>query len=154
MICTTLLPIQSFIHCVLQTLTTLSLDSNQIGGPGVQHLANALQKNKVTWLASFHVSSNYSFTIFTDTHRTWPQQESNWWQRSAASGKCTTRKRSNMTRTFLLPIQSFIHYFSQTLTILDLSGNQILDQGVEHLAKALEHNQVIRLAVPYLPFNH
>ena len=43
-----LLHIQPFIHYFSQTLTTLNLDYNQIGAEGAQHLANALQQNKVT----------------------------------------------------------------------------------------------------------
>jgi hypothetical protein len=34
-----------------QTLTTLELGWNQIGDQGAEHLANALQQNKVTRLA-------------------------------------------------------------------------------------------------------
>ncbi len=32
----------------IQTLTTLNLGSNEIGDQGAEHLANALQQNKVT----------------------------------------------------------------------------------------------------------
>jgi hypothetical protein len=48
-----------------------------------------------------------------------------------------------MDRTVPLPIQSFIYYFSQTITTLNLSSNKIDDHGVEHLANALKQNEVI-----------
>jgi hypothetical protein len=35
-------------HLLTQTLTTLDLNSNKIGQQGAQHLANALQQNKVS----------------------------------------------------------------------------------------------------------
>src|SRR5207302_1365271 len=49
---------------------------------------------------------------------------------------------------------SFIHYFPQTLTKLDLGYNRMDDQGAKYLAKALQKNKVTRLALFYLPFNH
>ena len=48
-----------------------------------------------------------------------------------------------MDRTVPLPIQPFIYYFSQTITTLNLSSNKIDDHGVEHLANALQQNEVI-----------
>ncbi len=54
-----------------------------------------------------------------------------------------------MTLTASRPIQLFIHYFSQTLIILDLNDNEIGDQGAEHLANALEQNKVTQLTLLY-----
>jgi hypothetical protein len=42
-------------------------------------------------------------------------------------------------------MQLFIHEFSQTLTTLDLSCNQIGAQGAEHLSNALQQNKVTLL---------
>jgi hypothetical protein len=46
-----------------------------------------------------------------------------------------------MTSTALLLIQPFT-LFSQALTTLDLSVNEIGPQGAQHLANALEQNKV------------
>jgi len=43
-----LLLIQPFTHYSMQTLTTLNLESNQIGDKGIEYLGNALLQNKVT----------------------------------------------------------------------------------------------------------
>ena len=64
----------SFLY--LQTLTELYLYNNQIGDAGAQYLADALRDNKVM-LISFSSFSYLSFSLFTDTHRTGPQQQSN-----------------------------------------------------------------------------
>ncbi len=55
---------QLFIHHLSQTLTTLRLGGNQICDQGAEHLANALQQNKVTSLRQLHFLSNYSFIIY------------------------------------------------------------------------------------------
>jgi hypothetical protein len=47
-----------------------------------------------------------------------------------------------MILTTLLPIQSLIVHFLQTLTTLNLTGNQMGDQGAAHLANALKLNKV------------
>ena len=59
-----------------------------------------------------------------------------------------------MIRTALLLIQSFIHYFPQTLTYVDLYANEIGDQGAEHLANALQQNKVTRFILLFFLFNH
>jgi hypothetical protein len=59
-----------------------------------------------------------------------------------------------MTSTILFPIQLFTHYFSQTLTTLDLTSNQIGDQGAQHLANALQQNKVTRFSSLFFPFNY
>src|SRR6202034_4343495 len=50
-----------------QTLTILHLYDNQIGAKGAEHLANALQQNKVTELISIFFLFNSSSTIFPQT---------------------------------------------------------------------------------------
>lgn len=54
-----------------------------------------------------------------------------------------------MNRVIPFLIQLSVSYFSQTLTTLDLSENEIDDQGAEHLANALAKNKVTRLVVLY-----
>jgi hypothetical protein len=46
-----------------QTLTTLHLSWNEIGAQGAEHLANALQQNKVTGLAQIFLFNSLC-TIF------------------------------------------------------------------------------------------
>jgi tetratricopeptide (TPR) repeat protein len=50
--------------CFLQTLAILYLLYNQIGAEGTQHLANALQQNKVTQPAMAFSLFNHSLSIF------------------------------------------------------------------------------------------
>jgi hypothetical protein len=54
----------------VQTLTTLDLENNQIGPQGAEHLANALQQNKVT--TALLLLLNTSPSSYTDTHHTKP----------------------------------------------------------------------------------
>jgi hypothetical protein len=49
----------------------------------------------------------------------------------------------------MLSMQQLIYYFSQTLTTLNLSDNEIRDQGGKHLANALEQNKVTQLTLLY-----
>jgi len=44
----------------------------------------------------------------------------------------------------LLPSESFIYYCPQTLTTLNLGDNGIGPQEAQHLANALQQNEVIR----------
>jgi hypothetical protein len=60
----TQLPMPLFAHYLLQTLTTLKLYNNKIGDQGAEHLANALQQNKVTLLTLSHFLRNCSFMNF------------------------------------------------------------------------------------------
>jgi hypothetical protein len=55
---------QPFIHYFQQTLTTLVLFGNEIGAQGAEHLANALQQNRVTSFAVF-----YTFHSVLISHR-------------------------------------------------------------------------------------
>jgi Ran GTPase-activating protein (RanGAP) involved in mRNA processing and transport len=61
---------QLFIHEFSQTLTTLALVGNQIGAQGAEHLANALQKNKVTLFTPLNFLCNCAFINFPQTLRT------------------------------------------------------------------------------------
>jgi Ran GTPase-activating protein (RanGAP) involved in mRNA processing and transport len=51
-------------YYIQQTLITLDLSGNQIGDEGVEHLANALQQNKVTQLILFSFLVNHGSIIF------------------------------------------------------------------------------------------
>jgi hypothetical protein len=53
-----------------------------------------------------------------------------------------------------VPIQSLILHFSQTLTTLNLEGNEIGAQGAEHLANVLQQNKVRSFQPLCFPFNH
>ncbi len=55
---------------LVQTLTTLALQDNQIGDQEAQHLANALQQNKVT--TTLLLLLNTSPSSYADTHHTIP----------------------------------------------------------------------------------
>jgi hypothetical protein len=44
------------LHFFTQTLTTLDLESNQIGAVGAQHLADALRNNTVILILSSSIS--------------------------------------------------------------------------------------------------
>jgi hypothetical protein len=70
MTCTTLFPIQPFIQYFQQTLITLDLSDSQIDPQGAKHLANALQKNKVTRLALIYFHSNTHSLFLKDTDYT------------------------------------------------------------------------------------
>ncbi len=50
----------------------------------------------------------------------------------------------------LLSVQQLIYYFSQTLTTLNLSDNEIRDEGGQHLANTVEQNKVTHLTLLYL----
>ena len=68
---------------LLQTLTELDLQYNQIGAEGAQYLSEALKINKVSSKQhSFHLLLSISFTCISDTHYTRTQ-----WQ--SGSRRCT-----------------------------------------------------------------
>lgn len=56
--------------------------------------------------------------------------------------------------TILLHVQAYIRYFSQSLSTLDLSNNEISDYGVAYLANGLEANKVTWLALFFSLFHH
>jgi hypothetical protein len=51
-------------------------------------------------------------------------------------------------------MQLFIHHLSQTLTTLDIGYNQLGDQGTEHLANALQQNEVTSLRQLHFLYNY
>jgi hypothetical protein len=79
--------------------------------------------------------------FLTDTHHTQRWTQSNRWSRSTLYCQCSTTKRSNIALIVLF-ILSPTYYFTQTLTTLALHLNQISNQGAQHLANALQNNQV------------
>jgi hypothetical protein len=56
-----------FSHHFTQTLTTLYLSINQIGQKGVQHLADALEQNKVTLIPPHSSYQSFLTRHFTQT---------------------------------------------------------------------------------------
>jgi len=174
----------------IQTLTTLQLDSSQIGDQGAQYLGEALRHNTVRssllrvftiisflslsyrhslnstcrsteleikvpniWMKHYDtiqwdhhsfvfLPSSHSCLFHTDTHYT-PT-----WRQSNRSSRCTIFGWSIETQySEIINPSCFYHYlipisFIQTLTTLNLSGNQIGAQGAQYLGEALRHNTV------------
>jgi hypothetical protein len=131
LICRTILTFHS------QTLTTLQLCNNKMDRQEVIHLANALKQNKVRSSFCFF----HSIHCLIDDHYTWYWTQSNQWWRNPLSCQCFTAK-SGSTSLLLLFFQSLADYFTQTLIKLSLQLNEIGPQGAEHLADALQQNQV------------
>ena len=89
-------------HSPTQTLTSLDLNSNQIGDVGAQHLATALRENKVM---SIEICSSLITThslFHTDTHITRPQIQSNRCCGSPASRHCSAREQGDVDRDLLV----------------------------------------------------
>jgi len=92
--------------------------------------------------ASMFLPSSRSCLFHTDTHYTQPVEESN--RRS----RCTIFGWSIETQySEIITPSCFYHHlvpvsFIQTLTTLDLNGNEIGDQGAQYLGEALRHNTV------------
>ena len=65
-------PAEILILYLFQTLTKLELFANHVGNQGVEHLAHALQRNRVQLISQF--CSFYRIDIFSfliDAHDTW-----------------------------------------------------------------------------------
>ena len=88
-----------------------------------------------------HLSIHLVSSFHTDTHyaATSTRFDPRW--RSKASGKCIANEHSEAQ---LFDISTLIYYlhFIQTLTTLQLHLNQIRNEGVLHLANALQVNTV------------
>jgi hypothetical protein len=136
-----------FVHQFSQILTTLDLERNQIDAQGAEHLANALQQNKVRLLTPFDFLCIYSFIIFHRHSQHWTLGQPNWYSRRRTSCERVAAEHGEVAHTTRLPMHVFVHQFSQTLITLNLWGNQIGTQGAKHLANALQQNKV-RLLTP------
>ncbi len=99
---------------------------------------------KIRWAISFIFNLFRIFVrlfIDTDTHYTEPFLEFNRRQWGATSGRGITRTEGSLS--IFVRISSLnLHVFIQKLTKLDLSSNQIGDNGAQHLAEALQEHQV------------
>ena len=123
-----------------QRLTTLDLEGNNIGPQGAQHLASALQANKVRLDWAIY---QYSYSIFI-SHR--------YSQRWILESTTSALKEHNILQlhcewtqwdlTEHLWLFVFYPHFTQTLTTLDLRWNKIGAEGAQHLASALQVNKV------------
>jgi hypothetical protein len=177
-----------FVHQFSQTLTTLDLERNQIDARGAEHLANALQQNKVRSLTPLDFLCNYSFiifhrhsqhwtcgatklvlkaqnilrtrcsrtwwdcshhstsyacirsSIFTDTHNTEPVGQPNWYSRRKTSCECVAAKQGKIAHTTRLPMHLFVYHFSQTLTTLNVTGNEIREDVTWGIDQMLKNN--------------
>src|SRR3984957_16149109 len=127
------------LHSFTQKLTTLTLQYNQMGDQGAQHLANAFHNNTVNHFLYSSISLP-SALFHTDTHHTQPWMESNRRPRGRTSRQCFTQQHGEPLSLLIYLIT--ICTFSQTLTTLNLECNQIEDQGAQHLANALHNNTV------------
>jgi hypothetical protein len=84
---------QSHIHYYvwIQTLTTLNLNSNNIGDEGARHMAQALQSNTVSEVLSTSVT--YPLLCFdTDTHHAESLREQCRWWWCTTPGSCITKQ--------------------------------------------------------------
>jgi hypothetical protein len=115
---------------------------NVIFDQGVQHLARALESNSVRQLLSS--STAHQLLCFnTDTH--YAQSSSQLYQRwrSTTSGSCIKEEHGEKNSHPRSQINCYI--LIQTLTTLDISGNSIDAEGIQHLASALMSNTVRRI---------
>ncbi len=95
-----------FCYCT-QTLTTLDLESNEIGAEGAQHLSDALKHNTVREILSSTVSSSF-LLLHTDTHDTRPRMEWNQRWRCSTSEWCIEPQHSKRNTLFNCLIFIFV----------------------------------------------
>jgi hypothetical protein len=125
-------------------LTTLYLELNQIGDQGAQHLANALQENKVTVSSIF--SRYHSLPI---QHRRSPYF-------TLERMKSVQQERSILQMLYnKTKYHSYfpLHQLFTFPTKLDLEGNKLGDQFTQHIADALQRNKVTP-STSFLFFTH
>ena len=144
------LPLTHHRRLLTQTLTTLSLFNNQIGEKGAQSIADALRTNTVSlFLLLTHPPSHPhspSTPSHTDTHHTRSRRQSNRRERSPIHRRCLAHKHGQSLPPPHTPtISPSTHHrrlLTQTLTTLDLEGNQIGEKGAQSIADALRTNTV------------
>jgi hypothetical protein len=67
---------------------------------------------------------------------------------------CSTKKQSNMIHIGRILTQLYTHYFTQTLTTLNVWKNEIGDERAQHLADALRDNTVILILPSSISYTH
>ncbi len=99
-----------YLHFFTQKLTQLHLYRNRIRDNGVEHLANALGKNKVNHIFCLLLLF-ISVFLHTDTHRTSSWLESNPRWRSKTSRRCFKKQHGKVLFvTLSMPLSSFLFY--------------------------------------------
>jgi Ran GTPase-activating protein (RanGAP) involved in mRNA processing and transport len=146
-----LLSIHLCIYFFIQTLTTLCLRENQIGDKGAQHLAIALQQNKVTWVRLCF----FVFTIHSLFAQTLIVLNLGWNQIGDEGAQhLANALQQNKVTLFRLCLFVFIYafvFFKQTLTTLELEQNRIGGEGAKYLASALQQNKVTSSTLSSFP---
>jgi hypothetical protein len=92
--------------------------------------------------------------LSTDIHHIETPTHSNRSTTSTTFSDCSATKQGNMIHIGRLILQLYTHYFTQTLTTLDLSSNQIGAVGAQHLADALQHNTVTLILSSSISYTH
>jgi hypothetical protein len=83
-----------------------------------------------------------SFAFHTDTHHTQPLRKWNRISRCAISWWSIAKEHSETNNQFLHFYHIHLSHFIQTLTTLNLSGNEIEPSGARYLSAALQKNTV------------
>jgi hypothetical protein len=83
-----------------------------------------------------------SFVFHTDTHHTQPLRDSNRTSSCRISWWSIAKEHSETNNQFLHFYHIHLSHFIQTLTTLDLSRNEIGNEGVQYLGEALQKNTV------------
>jgi len=127
----------SYRHSLHSALTTIKSEL-KVHNIWVKH-CNTIQWDHHSFV---FLPSSHSCLFHTDTHYTLPVVQSN------RSSRCTIFGWSIETQySEIITPSSFYHHlipvsFIQTLTTLNIYGNQIGDQGAQYLGEALRHNTV------------
>ena len=127
----------SYRHSLHSTLTTIKSEL-KVRNIWVKHY-DTIQWDHRSFI---FLPSSHSCLFHTDTHYTRPALQSNQRSRCAIFGWSIATQYSE-----IITPSSFYHHlipvsFIQTLTTLNLDGNQIGDQGAQYLSEALRHNRV------------
>ncbi len=89
----------------------------------------------------------------TDTHRTRSWKQSNRRPRCKVSRRCF-RKQQGKTHSLFASLLTVCNFLTQTLKKLDLSRNEIGDQGANCLATALKTNTVNSISYSLIPLTY